>query len=213
MNGSGSYFNHYRPGGEFRQLIKTLAPVNTAVIAVNVIVFFVLEMMGDTENSLFMLAHGAAYAGLIFDGHEYWRLLTSMFLHFGVRHLFNNMLVLAFVGDRLEKTVGKWRYIIIYFGGGMIAGLISALMDYRADDIYISAGASGAIFAVVGALAWIIIVNRGRLKDISMFQIVMFILFSFYLGFQGGGVDNAAHVGGLVSGFILSALLCRRRFY
>lgn len=195
-----------------KQNLRLMAPVNAVIVAVNVLAFIVLEILGDTENTIFMLEHGASFAPLIFAGHEYWRLLTCMFLHFGIRHLFNNMLVLAFVGDRLEKSVGKVRYLIIYFGGGLLSSLISAGLNYFGSDFYVSAGASGAVFAVVGALAWIIIINRGQLYDISMRQIVLFIIFSIYLGFQGGGVDNAAHVGGLVSGFILGALLCRRRY-
>ena len=194
-----------------RENLKYVSPVNAAVIAANVIVFIVMEILGDTENTLLMLEHGASFAPLIFERHEYWRLGTCMFLHFGVRHLFNNMLVLAFVGDRLEKTVGKVRYAVIYFGGGLLSGLVSAIFDYFGDDFYVSAGASGAVFAVVGALAWIIVINRGQLYDISMRQMVLFIIFSIYLGFQGGGVDNAAHVGGLVSGFILSVIFCTRK--
>lgn len=195
-----------------KEKLKYAAPVNAAIVAANIIVFIVMEILGSTENTIFMIGHGASFAPLIFENHEYWRLLTCMFLHFGAGHLFNNMLVLGFVGDRLEKSIGKVRYLIIYFGGGLLSSFISAGLDYMSDDFYVSAGASGAVFAVVGALAWIIIINRGQLYDISMRQIVLFILFSIYLGFQGGGVDNAAHVGGLVSGFILGALLCGHRY-
>lgn len=194
-----------------RENLNKAAPVNIVIVAANVIVFFVMEFLGDTNDTLFMLEHGASFAPLIFEKHQYWRLVTCMFLHFGSRHLFNNMLVLAFVGDRLEKLTGKVRYLLIYFGGGLLAGIISAGFDYMSDDFYVSAGASGAVFAVVGALAWVLIRHRGQLYDISIQQIVLFVIFSIYLGFQGGGVDNAAHVGGLVSGFLLSILLCGRK--
>ena len=102
-----------------KEKLNQIAPVNMAVVAANVIVFFIMEVLGDTKDTLFMLGHGASFAPLIFEKHQYWRLLTCMFLHFGSRHLFNNMLVLAFVGDRLEKFVGKLRYVLIYFGGGL----------------------------------------------------------------------------------------------
>lgn len=194
-----------------KEKLNQIAPVNMAVVAANVIVFFIMEILGDTNDTLFMLEHGASFAPLIFEKHQYWRLLTCMFLHFGSRHLFNNMLVLAFVGDRLEKFVGKLRYVLIYFGGGLLAGVLSAGLDYFGNDFYVSAGASGAVFAVVGALAWLIIRHRGQLYDISIQQIILFIIFSIYLGFQGGSVDNAAHVGGLVCGFVLSMLFCGRK--
>lgn len=175
-----------------KEKLNQIAPVNMAVVAANVIVFFIMEILGDTKDTLFMLEHGASFAPLIFEKHQYWRLLTCMFLHFGSRHLFNNMLVLAFVGDRLEKLVGKLRYMLIYFGGGLLAGMISAGLDYFGNDFYVSQGPAGAVFAVVGALAWLIIRHRGQLYDISIQQIILFIIFSIYLGFQGGSVDNAA---------------------
>ena len=85
-----------------------------AIVAANIIVFLILSIMGDTQDAWFMVNHGACYAPFVIEYQEYYRLFTCMFLHFGVEHLFYNMLLLIFLGDTLEKTVGKLRYLIIY---------------------------------------------------------------------------------------------------
>ena len=80
--------------------------LNVAMIVVNVIVFLVVDITGGSQNTLHMIKSGAANAGLIVDQHEYYRLFTAMFLHFGMAHLANNMLVLFVIGDNLERAVG-----------------------------------------------------------------------------------------------------------
>ncbi|MBE5960245.1 MAG: rhomboid family intramembrane serine protease [Lachnospiraceae bacterium] len=157
-----------------------------------------------------MLDQGALYWPMIIYEHQYYRLITCMFLHGGIDHLLNNMLVLFFIGDKVEKIIGKTKYLILYFGAGIIAGVCS--MRYNMDRMLItrSIGASGAIFGVVGAIAYIVIINRGRLKDISSRQILLFVMLSLYGGFTSQGVDNIAHVGGLLAGGILTAILYKR---
>lgn len=86
---------------------KYISPVNTVIIVINVIVFIGLSLMGDTTNAAFMYQHGANFWPDIFSGHEYYRLLSCAFIHFGIEHLFNNMFVLAYVGDNLERALGS----------------------------------------------------------------------------------------------------------
>ncbi len=88
--------------------------VNLTIIAVNILIFAVTELLGNTEDPVWMLQCGAAYVPLMEEG-QWYRLVTSMFLHFGPAHLFNNMFLLLFMGDLLEKLVGKWRYLLILF--------------------------------------------------------------------------------------------------
>jgi len=89
---------------------RKTAYVNTAIIIINVLCFLYLELQGSTENAGFMLAHGAMFAPLVVDHGQYYRLVTSVFMHFGVSHLMNNMLVLFVLGDNLERALGhvKW---------------------------------------------------------------------------------------------------------
>ena len=196
---------------EFRDFIRSRQPVNLIIVFVNIVVFVALSFLGDTEDVFFMTAHGANFAPLVTEGKEYYRLVTSMFLHFSIDHLFYNMLVLIFLGDVLEKTAGKLRYLLIYFGGGVIGNLVSLWFDLRAERYVVSAGASGAIFAVIGALIWIVIRNKGNLEGYSGKRLVLMAGLSVAEGLTTSGIDNCAHVGGLVAGFLISLLLYRKK--
>ena len=134
-----------------------------------------------------------------------------MFLHFGIEHLINNMLVLFVLGSRLERVIGKLRFIVIYLAGGMTGSVLSLVWDLRQGEYAVSAGASGAVFAVMGAMIYVVIRNKGRLEDLSVRQILVMAVFSLYFGFASSGVDNAAHTGGLVAGFLLAVFCYHRR--
>ena len=184
--------------------------MNLLIIGVNLLIFALTEITGDTEDVTFMLKCGAAYTPWILDG-QWYRLFTSMFLHFGVSHLLNNMVLLLFLGDMLEELTGKWRYLLIYLGGGLAGNIISLLMDCRSGEMAVSAGASGAVFAVIGGIFVILVKQRGRGKDLTLSRLVFVIFLSIYHGFQSSGIDNAAHVGGLLGGIFLTFLVYRRK--
>jgi rhomboid protease GluP len=84
-------------------------------------------------------------------------------------------------------------------------------MDMRSGEYAVSAGASGAVFAVLGALIYLIIRRKGNIEGLSTRQILFMAILSVYLGFAGSGVDNAAHIGGLIGGFLLAPLICYPR--
>lgn len=195
---------------EFRNMIRTKKKMNLLMVAINIAVFLVLSLMGNTEDGYFMLNHGACYAPVIIEG-EYYRLVTGMFLHFGIYHLVYNMICLFFVGDYLEELVGPVRYLIIYLGGGLAGNLLSMGLELRSGRFAVSAGASGAIFAVIGALLYIILRNRGRVGRITVYRMVLMVALSILQGFMDVGTDNAAHIGGLAGGFVLAVLLYRKR--
>lgn len=186
-------------------------PVTVILILINVLVFLVSDLTGYSQDVMHMLDLGAAYTPLITEGGEVYRLFTSMFLHFGIAHLLNNMLVLFVLGSRLERAAGKLRFLVIYLLGGVAGNVISLLLELNRGDYSVSAGASGAVFAVMGAMIYIVVRNRGWLEDLSWRQIVVMALFSLYFGFASSGVDNAAHVGGLISGGILAVILYHPR--
>lgn len=182
--------------------------INCALIAANVLYFLFLSLHGRTEYDMdMMLRFGAMYEPLILEQHEYYRFLTSCFLHFGIEHLVNNMLVLFVVGGNLERALGHIRYLLFYLLAGIGANLVSFFWGLQTADFVISAGASGAIFGVVGGLIWAVVRNRGRLGELSLQQMLIMAVLSIYLGMSEGGVDNAAHIGGLLCGFLLAVLL------
>ena len=190
---------------------KIKAPCTVALIAVNVIVFLFLSVRGMTEDGMFLLEHGAMYVPYMIEKGEYYRIFTSMFLHFGFDHLLNNMVILAAIGWNLEYEIGQLKFMILYLFSGLGGNLLSAYWDIRVGDYAVSAGASGAIFGVIGALLYVAIRNRGRIGDISGKGLVFMIILSLYYGYSSGGVDNMAHIGGLIAGFLLSVLLYRKK--
>ena len=185
------------------------AYINGVLIAVNILYFFWLEFHGSTENAAFMVEHGAMYVPLVVREGEYYRLLTAVFMHFGIYHLVNNMVILFVLGDNLERALGKVKYLVFYLICGVGANVFSMVVSIREYELAVSAGASGAIFGVIGGLLYVVIRNRGRLEDLSTRQLALFVACSLYFGFTSTGIDNAAHVGGLVLGFLLAAIFYR----
>jgi len=182
-------------------------PVTGILVFLNVCVFLIVELTGLSQDVGHMLKWGAAYPPLIIENREIYRLFTSMFLHFGIEHLINNMLVLFVLGSRLERVIGHLKFALIYLLGGLAGNLISLWMELRQMDWAVSAGASGAVFAVMGAMLFVVLRNRGRIADLSARQILIMAVFSLYFGFASSGVDNAAHLGGLLAGFLLAVIL------
>lgn len=191
--------------------MENKAPVSLAVIALNVIVFLAVEFTGGSSDLEHMVSWGAAYAPLITENGEYYRLISCMFLHFGMEHLVNNMLALYFVGGHLERAVGKLKFGLIYFLGGTAGNVLSYYMDIRKGTAYVSAGASGAVFAVFGAMIYVLLLNRGQLEGLAVRKMAFMAALSLYYGFASQGIDNAAHVGGFLCGFVLAILLYHRR--
>jgi rhomboid protease GluP len=184
--------------------------VSIAIIIINIAIFTLVEMTGSSDDVGHMLRWGASYPEFIRSG-EYYRLFTCMFLHFGIEHLINNMVLSLFIGDFLEKAIGKIRYLIIYLIGGIGSSTVSYLISIRIGHDAVSAGASGAVFAVIGALLYLLLRNHGQVEGLSFKRLAIMSALSLYVGFTSGGVDNSAHVGGLLCGILLSVLLYRKK--
>lgn len=190
--------------------MKKTAYVNVLLIALNIGYFLFLEMIGSTEDSMFMIQHGAMFEPLVREREEYFRLLTSVFMHFGVSHIANNMIILFILGDNMERALGHVKYLVFYLVCGVGANIVSMMVNVMQGDVVVSAGASGAIFGVIGGLLYAVVINHGRLEDLSTRQLAVMILCSLYFGFTSTGVDNVAHVAGLLIGIVMAVLLYRK---
>lgn len=195
---------------EIRSFFKSRQPVTLLIVGINIAVFIVLSILGNTEDALFMLNHGAVFVPLVVDGGEYYRIFTSMFLHFGLQHLFYNMLVLIFLGDYLEAAVGKIRFLIIYLAGGIAGNLLSIAYELYTREFAVSAGASGAIFSVTGALIYLVLRKKDRVPGLSGQRLILMAVLTILQGMTAIGIDNEAHIGGLAAGFLLGWLLTLR---
>lgn len=158
-----------------------------------------------------MVAHGAMDWTDVVEKGQYYRLFTSMFLHFGAEHLLQNMLILLVIGCRLERITGKLSYLLIYIGSGLIGAVTSIIFTLGANPNTVSAGASGAIFGVMGGLLCCILIDviqkkRYRVEEIGLTGMIFMVCSALSYGFFTTGVDNAAHVGGLVGGFVLTCV-------
>lgn len=178
-----------------------------ALTAINVAVWIAMELSGGSTSTRTLIAFGAKANPLITAG-EYWRLLTPVFLHIGAMHLlFNSMALLSF--GRLAETIyGHARFLAIY----LVAGVAGCLLSYLFTRS-ISAGASGAIFGVAGALAVFYLRNRGIQAIAGQGQlssILGLLAINGLFGFIQPGIDNWGHAGGLVGGTALAAWLTPR---
>lgn len=170
------------------------------IIAINLIVFALMTLAGGSTRTSILVLFGAKVNALIIQG-EYWRLFTSMFLHIGFLHLMFNLYALWALGPITEELLGRIRYLTIY----IISGVMGSVASFLFTDA-ISAGASGAIFGVLGAL--VVYSRRKPFLWKSGFgkNLVVIILINLSLGFFQAGIDVYAHVGGLIGGMLLTAV-------
>jgi rhomboid protease GluP len=189
-----------------------LAPVTTALLAINLLVFALMLIAGaglwHTSNGV-QLAWGANFGPATQDG-QWWRLFTAMFIHFGIVHMVLNMWALWDVGRLVERLYGRGRFTLLYLASGVLGNLLSLVVQ---GNQAVSGGASGAIFSLYGALLVFLWrerrqVERGEFRWLFGASVV-FTLVTLGLGLVVPGIDNAAHIGGLLSGALLSVLLAR----
>ncbi len=184
--------------------------VTMCLLAVNVLVYMYVEMKGSSYDAEFMIRMGASYEPLIVEQHQYYRLITHFFLHFGFEHLFNNMISLLILGFSIEQVMGRVQYFILYFLSGILAGIVSVVYNiYSGAGYVVSCGASGAIFGLMGALLVLLIFgNRGR-RTSEVPRYIIYIAISIYSGLQDKSIDNSAHIGGLLAGFLICLIMTR----
>lgn len=189
---------------------KTRVPLLTLIIlAVNVAVYFYIEWNGSSYDTDYMIQMGAVYDPLVLYKHEFYRMFTHFFLHFGFDHLFNNMVSLLVLGFSLEQAIGKWRFATIYFSSGILAGVTSIIYNVYVCQETVSCGASGAIYGLMGALLILLIAgSRGRWTS-EVPRYLLFLAFSIYSGMQDPSIDNAAHIGGFVAGALICLIMTR----
>ncbi|MBE5888938.1 MAG: rhomboid family intramembrane serine protease [Lachnospiraceae bacterium] len=184
--------------------------VTFVLIIINVIVYLALEILGDTESAKYMMDVGAIYPPYIVEKGQYWRLFTATFMHFGLPHLMNNMVILGSAGQILENALGKWKFLVLYLCAGIGGSAMSCGQMLASGDYGVAAGASGAVFGIIGALVWIVIVHKGRYESLTGKGLTIMIVLCLYYGVTAGNVDNWGHIGGLIMGFLICIIFYRR---
>ena len=182
------------------KIFSSKKPIITYILMALCILMFIITSFGIDKMTL--VVYGANVGSLVKNG-EVYRLITYMFLHGGLIHIFFNMYSLYIVGPRVEDFFGKWKFLLIYLISGISGGLLSIAMN---GDV-ISVGASGAIFGLFGALLYFGYNYRGYIGAIIKSQILPIVIYNLLIGFFISGIDMWGHVGGLIGGIITTYAL------
>lgn len=196
---------------ELKDFIEILKPkegyfITPILIYANIGIYLIMSLMGlgfISFKGQDLLQFGANFGPLTKSG-EWWRLLTSTFLHGGLMHLLANMYGLLFVGVFLEPLLGRTKYLIAY----LLIGILASGASVWWYDATVSVGASGAIFGLYGIFLALLLTKIFPPDFAKSFLIstAIFVGFNLLMGLTGG-IDNAAHIGGLVSGFVVGLIL------
>lgn len=183
--------------------IRTNFQVTYVILAVNMLIWIIMELVGGSTNGIVLLRFGALYKNYVFSG-EIWRMVSCAFLHIGILHLIVNSYTLLQLGNFVEKFFGPKKLIATY----VLTAITSSLLSLAFSDS-ISAGASGALFGLTGLLlgnAWAKKAYTFELP-IDEYQLIPFVIFNLYIGFMIPQIDNWAHIGGLIGGIVLGYIL------
>ena len=193
------------------------APVTTVLLIANILMFGVTYLAMISEGSAGGLSIlwgirgevvyrlGASFGPAIFGLHEWWRLVTAMFLHGGLIHIGFNMMALMQFGPALEELYGSARYLFLYVATGIFGFIVSAALGNY------SLGASGALLGLVGAMLALTSKRGGAFMRDLRSRLITSVAILFLLGFSGVGIDNYAHGGGLALGFVLGKIFVDRK--
>ncbi|HWK22615.1 MAG TPA: rhomboid family intramembrane serine protease [Ureibacillus sp.] len=178
----------------FKQFLK-LYPVVSIIIAINFIVY-IITMIPNVGDTVFYTGMSVNY--LIGEG-QWWRVITSLFLHAGFMHVLFNMFSLFLFGPELEKIAGKARFVTIYALAGIFGNVATFVTQ---DGMYASVGASGSIYGILGAFAALVYYTRRTMPQLK--QVIMpLIIISVIITFISPNINVAGHIGGLITGFLL----------
>ncbi len=184
-----------------KKLAKIFSPkkpiVTYILIVLNVMIFLYTMLYDQNDRLFYELANNYIYV----QNGEIYRLITCMFLHADIMHIVFNMYALYLLGPIVERYYGKARFILIYFISGLLGSLFSCV--FMSSNTY-AIGASGAIFGMLGSIAYFTYYYRATLQGLLRSQIMPVILINLGLGLFIPGIDISAHIGGLIGGILTS---------
>ena len=188
---------------QYRKCIVTLVLVVINVLIYLCCIYADKIPYGETTLADMIYDAGSMNTERILSNGEYYRSVTSMFLHGGISHIVSNMIFLIALGEMLERAIGHARFVLLYFLSGIGGDIFSMINVVLSQNYYTAIGASGAIFGLIGAMLVLVVLNDGHYEGISIKRMVFAIVYMVYSGMQSEGIDNAAHLGGLVFGVLI----------
>ena len=176
--------------------------ITTVLIVINVVLFLLETKDGGSTDHEVALKYGALYPPYVRQG-QYYRLFTSMFLHFGVYHLLFNMYALSVIGPAVDYVCGTVIFLVIYLGSGLLGNAATMLYDQQAGKNNMSAGASGCIFGLLGACLVLAVAGYG----FSLRSIVMTLAINLVYGLSSRRINMISHAGGFAGGAMIMAVV------
>ena len=198
-----------------RALFTRASPFTFVFVGLNLGVFVLMWMSGGMSlmaaDDAALIGFGAKFNPLIDEQHQYWRLVTCIFIHIGFLHLIMNNYALWILGQEIEQIYGSSRFVLLY----LTAGVVGSLSSYIVRPENLSAGASGAIFGLFGVMGTFAFRYRKEIPDALrrdiIRRIIPIILINLAFGFSVRFVDNSAHIGGLLAGVALALVVPYKR--
>jgi len=182
--------------------VKKYINVTNTIILINVIIFVICTFTGNV-----LYNKGAISLDSLRLNQEYYRLLSSMFLHADAEHILGNMLILFMAGKYVEKILGSFRFSILYIATGVLGSVVSLIMQSIKLEFYTSIGASGAVFGILGGLLFFVAIKHKEVEIITGPRLLFYLIYSIYIGSRATNIDNYAHIGGMLSGIVITFVL------
>jgi len=180
-----------------------------ALIAINILVWLIVEALGSSTEVETLIAAGAMKYDLVVGQQDYYRLFTAMFLHIGFAHLFHNMFSLYIFGSRLEKFLTPLQFMVVYLGAGLMGSLGSMARAGLTGNYPVAAGASGAVYGLMGSLLFISLIQRRSIDGINTYVLWLFFVVGIAYSVMVPGIDIFAHLGGFIGGLLLTSIMFR----
>lgn len=183
-------------------MLKDNWSVTNLFLVIQIIVYLLMTLMGGSENPYVLMAFGAKVNGLVALG-QYWRLVTPIFIHIGIAHLVMNSLFLYYLGNEMERILGSGRFFVIY----LLSGIMGNVCSFAFSNA-LSAGASTSLFGLFGVILYLAYKHSYvRSFDYLGKTYGPLIILNVIFGFLNSGVDNFGHIGGLLGGFLVTAIV------
>jgi membrane associated rhomboid family serine protease len=188
----------FRPVRDNAVCVYIIAVINALVL------FFFMD--GLDFDYLSAVQYGAIVPVYIVNGHQYYRLVSAMFVHFGWQHLVMNMFGLFIFGTRVERYFGRVRFLLVYFLSG-VSGSVFSLLFTRGN----AAGASGAVYGLTGAVFAFALISRRAMDRLTGYTMLLYAGIGLAMGFMMPGIDNFGHIGGWLAGAAAGAIITHKR--
>ncbi|MCL2576804.1 MAG: rhomboid family intramembrane serine protease [Defluviitaleaceae bacterium] len=188
--------------------------ISIAVILINALILGFMYLEGYNENNIMVpVRFGALVSENVIYKGEWHRLFNAMFLHFNFGHFFSNAFGILIFGTRLERYLGRRMFCSVYIFSGLLGSVFTLIHSYYFQPHAISAGASGAVYGIVGAVFIYTRITKRSIEGIGWYIMLIYIGLGFVIGFATPGIGNFAHLGGLIGGILIGgvyAMACKK---